>query len=131
MLDIGERPLALEPDRTARVARRLDFEALGSVDAVVSLRACRIRQCHAQLELALSERQAFERETGVRLRYRIGPRRPGDVDAIYAENAKAREKLGWQPRRDVSVMMSTAWAWEQKLASQDHAGPDRHQLQGG
>ncbi len=59
---------------------------------------------------------AFERATGVRLRYRIGPRRPGDVDAIYTDNTKAREKLGWQPQRDVDAMMSTAWTWEQKLA---------------
>jgi UDP-glucose 4-epimerase len=112
--------------------------ARAHVDAVRYLLERRTKRGHEIFNLGsgigitvLEAIAAFERETGVRLRYRIGPRRPGDVDAIYAENAKAREKLGWQPRRDVSVMMSTAWAWEQKLASQDHAGPDRHQLQGG
>ena len=59
---------------------------------------------------------AFERATGVALDYRIGPRRPGDVEAIYAENTRARERFGWRPERDVNMMMSTAWAWEQKLA---------------
>jgi UDP-glucose 4-epimerase len=59
---------------------------------------------------------AFERTTGVRLNYRVGPRRPGDVEAIYAENTRAREVLGWRPARDVNTMMATAWAWERKLA---------------
>jgi UDP-glucose 4-epimerase len=72
---------------------------------------------------------AFERATGVRLRYRIGPRRPGDVDAIYTETTKAREKLGWQPQRDVNVMMSSAWTWEQKLAAQGDGEPVGRQLQ--
>jgi UDP-glucose 4-epimerase len=72
---------------------------------------------------------AFERATGVALDYRIGPRRAGDVEAIYAENTKAREKLGWHPGRDVNVMMSTAWAWERKLAERHGVRADRGQLQ--
>jgi len=60
---------------------------------------------------------AFERTTGVRLNYRIGPRRPGDVEAIYSENTRARRTLGWRPARSVDEMMATAWAWEQKLAA--------------
>jgi UDP-glucose 4-epimerase len=72
---------------------------------------------------------AFERATGVALNYRIGPRRPGDVEAIYAENTKARERLGWRPERDVNAMMSTAWAWERKLAGRTGAPAGRGQLQ--
>jgi UDP-glucose 4-epimerase len=72
---------------------------------------------------------AFERATGVALNYRVGPRRPGDVEAIYAENTKARERLGWRPERDVNQMMSTAWAWERKLAEQSGAPVGRGQLQ--
>jgi UDP-glucose 4-epimerase len=60
--------------------------------------------------------RAFQRATGRKLNYRIGPRRPGDVEAIYANNEKATAKLGWQLRFDTDEMMRTAWLWEQKLA---------------
>ncbi|MBV6427221.1 MAG: UDP-glucose 4-epimerase [Haliscomenobacter sp.] len=57
--------------------------------------------------------QAFERATGVKLNYRIGPRRPGDVVAIYANLDKATRLLGWVPQRNIDDIMRTAWAWEQ------------------
>ncbi|MGZ3958093.1 MAG: UDP-glucose 4-epimerase GalE, partial [Flavisolibacter sp.] len=40
---------------------------------------------------------AFEKVSGVKLNYEIGPRRPGDIMAIYANNDKARTRLGWNP----------------------------------
>lgn len=58
---------------------------------------------------------AFEKASGVKLDYTIGPRRPGDVVAIYANNEKARTALGWVPKYDLAAMMETAWKWEQKL----------------
>lgn len=58
---------------------------------------------------------AFEKATGVKLDYKIGPNRPGDVVAIYANNDKAKNELGWQPQFDLADIMKTAWAWEQKL----------------
>ncbi|MBK8654355.1 MAG: UDP-glucose 4-epimerase GalE [Haliscomenobacter sp.] len=57
--------------------------------------------------------QAFERATGAKLNYRIGPRRPGDVVAIYANLDKATRLLGWVPQRNIDDIMRTAWAWEQ------------------
>jgi UDP-glucose 4-epimerase len=59
--------------------------------------------------------KAFERISGVKLNYKIGPRRPGDVVAIYANNDLAIEKLGWQIRFSLDEMLSTAWRWEQRL----------------
>lgn len=55
---------------------------------------------------------AFERVTGQPLNYRIGPRRPGDVVAVYANNDKAARLLGWQPRFGIEEIMRTAWEWE-------------------
>jgi UDP-glucose 4-epimerase len=63
--------------------------------------------------------QSFERISGVRLNYEIGPRRPGDVIAIYANNNMAREKLGWSPKFSLDQMMLTAWEWEQRLKADD------------
>lgn len=39
---------------------------------------------------------AFEKVSNVKLNYVIGPRRPGDVVAIYANNDFARSELGWK-----------------------------------
>jgi UDP-glucose 4-epimerase len=58
---------------------------------------------------------AFEKVSGVKLNYDIGPRRPGDIIAIYANNDKAKTKLGWNPARTIEDMMRTAWQWELKL----------------
>ena len=56
---------------------------------------------------------AFESVTGQSLNYRIGPRRAGDVVAIYADAHQALNKLGWQPRYDINDIMRSAWRWEQ------------------
>ncbi len=56
--------------------------------------------------------QAFEKVSGKSLNYKVGPRRPGDVPAIYANNDKARDKLCWQPERTIEDMMLTAWKWQ-------------------
>jgi UDP-glucose 4-epimerase len=63
--------------------------------------------------------QSFEKVSGVSLNYEIGPRRPGDVVAIYANNDLAKQRLGWQPRFSLDEMMLTAWKWEQKLKADD------------
>jgi UDP-glucose 4-epimerase len=58
---------------------------------------------------------AFEKVSGQKLNYEIGPRRPGDVIAIYANNDKAKKLLEWNPQYGIDDMMLTAWKWEQKL----------------
>lgn len=57
--------------------------------------------------------QAFDRATGKQLPYKIGPRRAGDVSAIYADYAKAKELIGWFPRYNVDEILATAWKWNQ------------------
>ncbi|MFZ1785296.1 MAG: UDP-glucose 4-epimerase GalE [Ferruginibacter sp.] len=59
--------------------------------------------------------RAFEKASGVKLNYEIGPRRPGDVVAIYANNDKAKSLLGWKPKYNLQDMMASAWNWELKL----------------
>ena len=58
---------------------------------------------------------AFEKISGLKLNYQTGPRRSGDVIAIYANNNKAKSHLGWQPQYNLNDMMDTAWKWELKL----------------
>lgn len=61
---------------------------------------------------------AFERVSGQKLHYRIGPRRAGDVAAVYANNDKAKQVIGWEPKFDLDSMMDTAWRWEKQLAKE-------------
>ncbi len=56
---------------------------------------------------------AFEKVSGKKLDYRIGPRRPGDVIAIYSNYEKANDRLGWEPKYGIDDIMRSAWDWEQ------------------
>lgn len=62
--------------------------------------------------------QTFERVSGVKLNYVIGPRRAGDVVQVYAGCDKASNVLGWRTERNLENCMLTAWNWEKALANQ-------------
>jgi UDP-glucose 4-epimerase len=62
----------------------------------------------------------FEKISGVKLNYRIGARRPGDVIAIYANNDRAKNLLGWVPKFSLQDMMATAWKWELMLKNDEN-----------
>src|SRR5574343_332510 len=59
--------------------------------------------------------KSFEKVTGLHLNYHVGPRRAGDVEAIYANNDFATQELGWKPTCDIDSMMLSAWKWQQHL----------------
>ncbi|MBK6894825.1 MAG: UDP-glucose 4-epimerase GalE [Flavobacteriales bacterium] len=58
----------------------------------------------------------FEQENGVKVPYVIGPRRPGDVVAMYADTTKSRKVLGWQTELTLADALRDAWRWQQTLA---------------
>lgn len=58
---------------------------------------------------------SFEKVSQQKLNYEIGPRRAGDVEAVYADNTRARQLLGWAPKYHLDDMMRTAWAWQLSL----------------
>ncbi len=62
---------------------------------------------------------AFEKVSGIKLNYEIGPRRSGDIVAVYANNDLAKKLLGWVPKFSLDEMMSTAWKWEQRLKADE------------
>ena len=59
--------------------------------------------------------KAFENTTGEKLNFKIGKRRDGDIEAVYANKDKAENILNWKPKRDLNEMMLSAWKWEQFL----------------
>jgi UDP-arabinose 4-epimerase len=56
--------------------------------------------------------RAVEQATGCKVPLVLGPRRPGDPPALFAEGALAREILGWTPRyTDIGETVATAARW--------------------
>lgn len=58
--------------------------------------------------------KAFEQASGKAVPYRISPRRPGDVAAVYADASKAERELGWKAVRDIDAMCQDAWHWQKQ-----------------
>ena len=52
----------------------------------------------------------------MKLNYKIAPRRPGDVVAIWADPTLAEKELGWKAERPIEETLASAWAWEKHLA---------------
>ena len=59
--------------------------------------------------------QSFERVNELKLNYKIAPRRPGDVVAIWADTTLANEELGWKAERSLDDTLRSAWAWEKNV----------------
>lgn len=62
--------------------------------------------------------QAFEKVSGQKLSYELSPRRPGDVEQIYAQADKSRDLLGWRTELSLEDALADAWRWQQKLGKQ-------------
>lgn len=56
--------------------------------------------------------KAFEKASGIKINYRIAPRRAGDVACCYADVTKAKEVLGWQAQYDIDDMCADSWRWQ-------------------
>lgn len=58
---------------------------------------------------------AFQRATGVKVNYIIGPRREGDIEKIWADPKKANTVLGWKAQVPIEETMRNAWKWQVSL----------------
>lgn len=59
---------------------------------------------------------SFERATGVKVPYKIGPRRAGDIEKIWALPTKANTVLGWKAEVPIDDTMRNAWKWQCHLS---------------
>jgi UDP-glucose 4-epimerase len=59
--------------------------------------------------------KSFERASGVKLKYRITGRRPGDIEKIWADTSLANKELGWKAESSIDDAMKTAWEWEKRV----------------
>ncbi|UXP30559.1 UDP-glucose 4-epimerase GalE [Reichenbachiella agarivorans] len=59
--------------------------------------------------------QTFEQATGVNLNYEIGPKRAGDVEAVYANATKAKQLLNWESELTMEDALIDSWNWQKTL----------------
>lgn len=57
----------------------------------------------------------FEKVNGLKLNYKIAPRRAGDIIAIWADPTLANDDLGWKATRTLDETVASAWKWQQSL----------------
>lgn len=94
----------------AHVAAIIRMEA-GDMDAVYETFNIGTGNGNSVLEVI----NAFERVTGVKLNYRIGDRREGDIIKIWGDVTKAKDKLNWTAQSGLDEMLASAWAWEKYI----------------
>lgn len=54
---------------------------------------------------------SFEKENNLKVNYRIGNRRDGDVVKIYSDSSKSKNKLGWKIKFSIKEIVKSAWNW--------------------
>ena len=57
----------------------------------------------------------FEKATGVKVNWKYGPRREGDIEKIWGDCTKANTVLGWKADTPLSDVLASAWKWQEKL----------------
>ena len=55
---------------------------------------------------------AFQQASGKDIAYKIGPRRPGDIAACYADVTKAERELNWKASKTLKQACEDAWRWQ-------------------
>ena len=56
--------------------------------------------------------KAFEEANGIKVKYVIGPRRPGDVSTNYADASKALREMNWKAELDIVDACRDSWRWQ-------------------
>ena len=58
--------------------------------------------------------KAFEKATGKPVKYKIAPRRAGDIATCYSDPEKAQKELGWKAEKTLEDMCKDSWKYIQK-----------------
>lgn len=57
----------------------------------------------------------FIKATGVKLNWKFGPRREGDIEKIWGDCSKANRELDWKADTPLEDVLASAWKWQEKL----------------
>jgi len=67
---------------------------------------------------------AFEKANDLKIPYRIGPRREGDIPSSYTDPAYAKTLLGWEAKLGIEEICRDAWHWQSKNPNGYHSSKD-------
>ena len=59
--------------------------------------------------------ETFEKATGVKVNWKFGPRREGDIEKMWGDCTKANTVLGWKAETPLTDVLASAWKWQKKL----------------
>lgn len=59
--------------------------------------------------------KGFEHATGVKVPYKMGPRREGDIEQVWADPTIANKVLGWKAKSTLEETLLSAWKWQEHL----------------
>ncbi|MEX2514076.1 MAG: UDP-glucose 4-epimerase GalE [Cyclobacteriaceae bacterium] len=59
--------------------------------------------------------KAFEKVSGKPLNYKIGPRRPGDIEKVWADTDKIETSLDWHAQYSLEDALRDSWNWQLAL----------------
>ena len=91
VMDLAEGHVAALDTETAPVSSRVYNLGTGSGTTVLQVLA------------------AASEVLGTRIPYEMADRRPGDIEASWADCTRARDELGWQARRSLAQMLADHW----------------------
>lgn len=86
----------------------LEFQMSGAQDNQVEIFNLGLGKGLSVLEVV----RAFEEANKIHVPYKYSSRRPGDVAAVFADNTKAKNKMGWIPQFDIFDICNSAWKWQ-------------------
>ncbi|MFC4872636.1 UDP-glucose 4-epimerase GalE [Negadavirga shengliensis] len=61
--------------------------------------------------------KAFEKVSGKKLNYEIGPRRPGDIEKVWADTGKIEKLLNWKAKYNLEDALKDSWKWQLSLTA--------------
>ena len=61
--------------------------------------------------------KAFENVNNLKLNYKIGAKREGDIEQIYAETSLSEKTLNWKTKHSLEDAMRDAWNWQKYLGT--------------
>ena len=59
--------------------------------------------------------RVFEEINNIKVNYKVGPRREGDVTAIFADTTKSNQILNWKTEVSLAESLKNAWKWQQYI----------------
>lgn len=89
--------------------------AIGHIKAIKELNNIKFTEINLGTGKGYSVLQmidAFEKASGIKIKYELKKRRKGDIDSNFADCTKAKKILDWQAKFDISEMCLDTWKWQ-------------------